>query len=221
MKKLILIPVLAVTAVLVAGGCVFKKPAQPSVEGSQKSTSTEGDVATSTQDVDMSDWKTYRNEELGFEMKIPPEWGSAEVWMQQEPQVHPETDEDTLFPLFYDAVGRIDWRQETANSFVEITGVVKNSTSTISLGEASALIGISYDESQVVRMNGCEAIMKSTSNPPPKFKQNFGAYDSMLIKCDHSFFQLNADIVATSQEVGEKYKHDWIKAVSTFKASVR
>lgn len=32
-----------------------------------------------SQPIDTSDWQTYRNEELGFEVKIPPSWGEYKI----------------------------------------------------------------------------------------------------------------------------------------------
>lgn len=37
--------------------------------------------------VDISDWQTYRNEELGFEMKMPRDWILADTYIEKDPDI--------------------------------------------------------------------------------------------------------------------------------------
>lgn len=80
---ILFISILAMT--MVVSGCLKKQnrlSAIPSNNNKRIATSTEitekniieDDRATTTEDIDMSDWKVYRNEEYGFEVKYPESW---------------------------------------------------------------------------------------------------------------------------------------------------
>ena len=68
MNKLKLTILILITLFLSLGlsACV-KKPVIPVETGIQK-------TATTTEEIDISDWKTYRNEEYGFEFRYPGDW---------------------------------------------------------------------------------------------------------------------------------------------------
>jgi len=66
MKKIIItISILLACLSLAVSGCLVK-PQTP--VGENQNTNT----ATTTEEIDTSDWKTYQNEEYGFEFKYPP-----------------------------------------------------------------------------------------------------------------------------------------------------
>jgi hypothetical protein len=56
---------------VVSFGCV-RKPVP--VVNQNQNVNTNAVVATSTEEIDTSNWKTYRNEEYGFEFKYPGDW---------------------------------------------------------------------------------------------------------------------------------------------------
>jgi len=71
-KKYIIILIIIIIFALAGGGWYWyskNQPVNPPV------TKNEGDAtATSTEEIDMSDWLTYRNEQYGFEVRYPREW---------------------------------------------------------------------------------------------------------------------------------------------------
>lgn len=65
-NKLPIILISLASVALVVSGCL-NKPATPSVNLNQNTNN-----ATTTTEIDTSDWKTYQNEQYGFEFKYPP-----------------------------------------------------------------------------------------------------------------------------------------------------
>ena len=74
-KKIIISVVAVVILALIGGGAVWyfkqsNKPVNPPVTENELGQN----ASTTTENVDTSNWLTYRNEEYGFEVKYPKEW---------------------------------------------------------------------------------------------------------------------------------------------------
>jgi hypothetical protein len=128
-------------ALIFAGGCSLNRPSEPvslapediastSTTDVVASTSTEANVSpTSTvESIDTSDWKTYRNEEMGFEMKIPKEWDHFY--------------EEKNIPAY------VTWKKNN----VELRVLMVNSTS--SFDGVQEYLGTKYEENQKTIING-------------------------------------------------------------------
>ena len=75
-KSIILPIVLAL--VLIAGGVWYVQ--KSTQETSPLANAVPQETKNSGSDADMADWKTYRNEEYGFELKMPQKWEASEKY---------------------------------------------------------------------------------------------------------------------------------------------
>lgn len=98
-KKLLLAVLMIIVAISLAGWIVllrgFKTEPNSNTNAANTNISNintapndnvnEQQLNVNNQPIDTSDWQTYRNEELGFEMKIPPSWKDYRVETRPSP----------------------------------------------------------------------------------------------------------------------------------------
>jgi|SRR3989344_5545792 len=114
LKFIILIFSFAAISAAVSG-CSLKfwqKPINPPV------TKNEGDAtATSTEEIDMSDWLTYRNEEYGFEVKYP---SGVDPKVYEHPYRPSITFKKDDIQLYFEVAISKPYAQEEANYYKDI-----------------------------------------------------------------------------------------------------
>ncbi len=77
-KSIVFLSIFLATAVLIAGGVLwYANEVKKEIIKTSKE-QMEIKIPQGNQDIDTSDWKTYRNEKLGFEIKYPKNWSYEE-----------------------------------------------------------------------------------------------------------------------------------------------
>jgi hypothetical protein len=153
--------------------------------------------------IDTSNWETYRNEKLGFEMKLPPDWdGPNEMF-------GPSQADENRHPFWHPILGTTFWSSETVN----VGFTVKRSTST--LEEFNGGIGF-FGEQNETRINGLPAYQNISplhQSPPALYQTN----EQFLIKNGDIFYFIEFSANSESLDVLTKSYNEWKESLRSFK----
>jgi hypothetical protein len=175
-------------ALIFAGGCSLNRPSE------LVSLAPENQSATSTEEViDTSNWKTYRNEEMGFEMKVPKEW--------EDPKVS------------YDVYGSVTWEVEKEYMYISIERL--NIRGQEHIDEYSS----SRDDKHAMTLNGLDAYQLSYQCDMNQGKiegRQFYVQDLIIIKDDVEYL-IESKIKAGKDRAPEEQVESLKSILESFK----
>lgn len=209
------LPIIAIIAIALVGGIASYRYANRQPEPPKVVSVEPGDSAASSteQRIDTSNWKTYRNEDLGLEMKFPPEWsghmdGGAPYinWI------------DDYHPFWQPYLGRGYWRSDRISLKIQI----KQSTTT--LEGFSEAIG-HWLPLEKVMINGFSALqyargIKESTSDMSSSPTGIGKYDSweyLLIQREDVFYLVEFHENSFSLEDAKTRDAEWQEVLRQMK----
>lgn len=197
MKNNYFIPICIAAALIVAGGCT-KKQIEPLNQVESQDSSKQ-----STQDLNLSNWKTFQNKDSGFEMLIPPEWSG---WMEVDGPFANYIDD--RYPFWIPQLGFGHW----VSHEVEIDLTVKQSTSTIK--EFNDKIGMRFGrDPKEVNINGYPAFVYTHALEA----KDYESWQMLLIKRNDVYYYFDFHELAKTHEGAELNEKKWKVALSTLR----
>lgn len=210
-----LLPVIGIaTIILVTGSMYYWHVHRPSALQKAMAVETgEGTSSSTEQGIDTSNWKTYRNEDLGLEMKFPSEWsghmdGGAPYinWI------------DDYHPFWQPYLGRGRWRSDRVSLNIQI----KQSTTT--LEGFSEAIGRWFPSVRVT-INGFPALqyahkIEESTSDPSNISADIGEYQSwehLLIQREDVFYLIEFHEDSFSLEDAKMRDAEWQEVLKQMK----
>lgn len=209
MKNVYITSFFLLSATVFVGGCALTQKSNPMLTPTVSSTgeSVENTTTSSTaNEVDTSTWKMYRNEELGFEMKVPVEWG--------EPVFLSKTDasDSRNFPFWMREIDGLSFR----NDHIDIMFASEYSSSTV--GTYAKRFGLERGRERVV--NGMLAYEEITKEVIPTSVGNevHSVADAVVVRGKDRGYFFDARVFSEDEQEIDRLIAEWFVALGTFRS---
>ncbi len=167
------------------------------LKSAKKPVSLPVNKASEVQDIDTSDWQTYRSEELGFEIKVPKELGADDARIGPQPSLENE--------FWRDQVGSVRFLNAKTGMQFEIR--IKDSE--LSLEKFSKNLIVSAGNNIFINnLHGKEYILDRREGVVKNYQQ------WLLLNQDRKYYYFN--FTSHSENI-DKNVIIWKKIISTFK----